>query len=287
MDSRRVVSLSANTSTEKQIYAALRLPGFAVGILVACLFAPVLTSQASAQPQSGLAACSRLQIDVEPQLWSPGCTSGYGYQDLHWEGWGSGSAKASGSATLNDCRPTCAEGTSYVYPANLVASGLASCPTQPGRYRQYTRVVASVLYPVNNSLGETAGWHSSTFPVDASDCNASLPVFEQGVGIVLEGEPERIDARRNIYPGSISGLDVWVVHSWRRWSHRRAVGHATYWWHTPDGSDFRHYRSRLILSGLRRCGTTYVYSRIRGIFVGAQPPGLGSSIAEKAYRTEC
>jgi hypothetical protein len=268
---------------------ALRPMAYTVAVTAAVLVLAVplgaFAHMERPRPSTGLAACSVMTLKVMPGFWSPGCTSGYGYLHLSWKGWGTKDALANGQVTLDDCNPSCAEGTTSVFPARLLAFHPKPCPPQPG-IRQYMRVRASTLLPAGTTFGE-AGWQHRTFMLNSSNCQVSLPVFEQGTGIVLEREPRSVDARRNIYPGSISGLDRWAVGRWRHWDHQRATGAATYWWHTPDGSNFRRFPSRLMLSGMRRCGGTYIYTRIRGVFLGAHPPHMGNVVSLRAYRAEC
>lgn len=120
----------------------------------------------------------------------------------------------------------------------------------------------------------------------AASPEARLPVFEQGTGVVLAERPSHVDARRNVRPGSISGLDGWSVR-WRRWGGRRATGRARYYWNSPDGSDVRTYPSRLSLERRRTCGRFMVYTRIRGTFTGETPPGMRRTVKLKAYPYPC
>jgi hypothetical protein len=58
--------------------------------------------------------------------------------ELRWEDWGKDVAVGAGTATANQCEPSCAEGSPKTYPgARLSASRLRSCP---GGDRQYTLV---------------------------------------------------------------------------------------------------------------------------------------------------
>jgi hypothetical protein len=56
---------------------------------------------------------------------------------LTWTGWGNTFAAAMGSASLNDCTPTCVAGHVHTYKIVLIANGLQTCPDGQ---RAYTKV---------------------------------------------------------------------------------------------------------------------------------------------------
>lgn len=113
-----------------------------------------------------------------------------------------------------------------------------------------------------------------------------LPTFEQGSGVILSLRPAHIDARRNVRPGSISGLDGWQVR-WRSWGGDVAVATGTYFWNSPDGSSIRRYPARVRVDQRRACGTYRIYDRIRGTFTGARPPGMPRTVTLRAYPYPC
>lgn len=65
----------------------------------------------------------------------------YSLAKLTWKGWGTVAAKATGSASANDCTPNCAAGHFHSYPVQIIADGLHAC----GRAKIYTRL--TMVYP--------------------------------------------------------------------------------------------------------------------------------------------
>ena len=246
----------------------------------------VFTAPASSSATTYLAQCSFGEGTEAPSAWSSGCLGGSAnFDSLSWSGWGAEGAVGNGQARPNDCEPDCARGTIYSYPVRMVAKGLRPCVAEPGN-SQYTSLETVINFPAGNPFGEAAGPHASTWRVDAANCTAEVPIFEQGVGVVLDRRPRYLEARRNIRPGSISGRDVWVIHKWLSFGGPRAVGKATYWWHTPDGSSFRHYRVRLVLDRLASCGSLHIYTRISGSFLRRRPPRMNRIVRKAPWRYE-
>jgi hypothetical protein len=241
---------------------------------------------AASPAETFLAECSGGAGAVAPSAWSSGCLGGSAnFDSLSWSGWGAEEAVASGQARPNDCDPDCARGTIYSYPARFVAKGLSPCLAEPGN-TQYTSLETVVEYPAGNPFNVTPGPHISVWPVDAANCTALVATFEQGTGIVLVERPKSLEARRNIRAPSFSGRDGWVIRKWLSFGGPRAVAEATYWWHTPDGSNFRHYRARLVLDRLGRCGSLHIYTRISGRFLGHKPPRLGRVVRKAPWHYE-
>jgi len=143
-----------------------------------------------------------------------------------------------------------------------------------------------VEFPPENELGQPPGWQASTWKVEAANCTALVAVFQQGIGVILERRPKVLEANRNINFPAFSGRDTWVIGKWLRFGGPRAVAKATYWWHTPDGSSFRHYKSRLVLSHLGSCGPLHIYTRITGHFIGRKPPGMPRVIGKAPVPAE-
>ncbi|HEX5448940.1 MAG TPA: hypothetical protein VFW85_02640 [Gaiellaceae bacterium] len=71
----------------------------------------------------------------------------YSLEKLKWKGWGTVAAKATGSASANDCTPNCAAGHFHSYPVQIIADGLQAC----GRAKIYTRL--TILYPGKRPAG--------------------------------------------------------------------------------------------------------------------------------------
>ena len=141
------------------------------------------------------------------------------------------------------------------------------------------QALAVVLFAVLGA--HSAGVQASTAsPVQVA-------TFEQGVGVVLSVRPTGLDARRNIRPGSISGLDRWSVDRWLSWRTKRAYATATYWWNTPDGRNVRGFRSRLILDRVKNCGPHRIYTRITGRFLGSRSPGMPTVLRYRTYKVNC
>jgi hypothetical protein len=145
-------------------------------LATAALIAAAQLTSAPAHARSPvlLAACSFYDLEYQPSTWSPGCVgSSPILQNLSWQGWSGPVAAAAGQVSLNDCEPSCAEGTSHLYPAQMTASRVRRCRDGGRLHRQYTRVRLSWEYPADNPFGEPAGWHSfglNPLRVDSSDC---------------------------------------------------------------------------------------------------------------------
>jgi hypothetical protein len=58
-----------------------------------------------------------------------------GVRKLRWTGWGTATARATGAAYANDCKPYCAAGRFHTYPAVLVAPGRNVCHGVPAYAR--------------------------------------------------------------------------------------------------------------------------------------------------------
>lgn len=63
--------------------------------------------------------------------------AGFRLTELLWQAWGAPVATATGTAVVNDCEPSCAEGTYRRYPVEASVTRLRRC--ENGR-RQYTRL---------------------------------------------------------------------------------------------------------------------------------------------------
>ena len=141
------------------------------------------------------------------------------------------------------------------------------------------QALAVVLFAVLGA--HSAGAQAST------SSPVRVATFEQGVGVALRVRPTRLDARRNIRPGSLSGLDGWSVDRWASWRSKRAYATAIYGWNTPDGRNVRRFRSRLILDRVKNCGPHRIYTRITGRFLGSRPPGMPTVLRYRTYKVNC
>jgi hypothetical protein len=74
----------------------------------------------------------------------------YGLVKLTWHAWGKRTATAKGTATANDCTPTCAAGHFHSYPATVSADRLEAC----GRAKVYMRL--TVVYRGKRPAGIAA-----------------------------------------------------------------------------------------------------------------------------------
>jgi hypothetical protein len=79
------------------------------------------------------------------------CADGnYSLSKLAWRGWGAATAKASGTATANDCTPNCAAGHFHSYRVMVTAGKRVAC----GRAKVYTRL--TLVYPGKRPAGIAA-----------------------------------------------------------------------------------------------------------------------------------
>jgi hypothetical protein len=63
-------------------------------------------------------------MEVQPKMITDsGDGSGY-VKNIVWTGWGSAQAVGTGTQEVNDCNPSCAQGTFTGYPAKLTLAGL-------------------------------------------------------------------------------------------------------------------------------------------------------------------
>ena len=73
---------------------------------------------------------------------------GSGYlKDLTWSGWGSATAQGAGILEVNDCNPSCAQGTDIGYAATITLSGLTPYGNQKQAYAVMAVVAPSAPFP--------------------------------------------------------------------------------------------------------------------------------------------
>ena len=63
--------------------------------------------------------------------------------DITWVGWGSTFAAGKGTATINDCKPSCVNGTGHNYPVVVILTGRQTC--RPGGQIAYARLTLAFL----------------------------------------------------------------------------------------------------------------------------------------------
>jgi hypothetical protein len=91
--------------------------GAGIGLAVLAL---ALATGAFAAPQTKAPKDCGLPR-VEPTRIVLGCADFSAYVNrIHWGHWGNGRARGHGKFRLNDCDPSCAQGTFHTYPAKVV-----------------------------------------------------------------------------------------------------------------------------------------------------------------------
>lgn len=81
--------------------------------------------------------------NVAPKSWDRGCT---GVNDLNstvWSNWGSARSSGVGTTTLNDCVPSCAQGTVTTARTRAVVSRIRRCRNGRGVLQRFTLVSGS------------------------------------------------------------------------------------------------------------------------------------------------
>lgn len=103
-------------------------------------------------------------LEREPRNWtSAGVGSSAYMEDLEWRGWGRRTATGTGTASNNDCEPSCAAGTRHYQPGKLVLSRPRRCGRSTTR-RVYTRAVYKRLATAEvDPFQEGPGWHRTVF----------------------------------------------------------------------------------------------------------------------------
>src|SRR4051812_40499632 len=92
------------------------------GLALAVIALAFVASAAGAQtPDATLpSSCSDQQV-APPRVILTCADGGFIAQDLAWTGWGGEQATANGTASVNTCVPSCAEGERETYPIVLTA----------------------------------------------------------------------------------------------------------------------------------------------------------------------
>ncbi|KAA5837056.1 hypothetical protein ABT337_27410 [Saccharopolyspora hirsuta] len=85
---------------------------------------------------AGLVNC--VEVGVRPTSLTLACAdANYVVEDLRWSSWGGAVAEADGTAVVNSCEPSCAEGVDLAYPVRVVLDQPRSCGLN---LTSYTRV---------------------------------------------------------------------------------------------------------------------------------------------------
>lgn len=122
---------------------------------VAAMTAVVLPASAAPSPRTGAAASSArtavtqdpvvvvdcfAQAQMRPSEYLLACGDGNNrLVGLRWETWGPGSATATGTDMVNDCRPYCAAGRFHAYPVRVTLSNPQAWPDHPD-LRRFTTI---------------------------------------------------------------------------------------------------------------------------------------------------
>jgi hypothetical protein len=96
---------------------------------------PVVAAAVCTVPADGCAQSGGAQyMEAKPaKITVSGDGSGY-VDSLAWTGWGTARATATGSLHVNDCNPSCAQGTYTAYPATVTLAGLKEYQTGMSGY---------------------------------------------------------------------------------------------------------------------------------------------------------
>jgi hypothetical protein len=101
------------------------------------------TTRAARPRQFVVLNCANRGV-IRPRSFQLACADGNDYLSrLHWQAWGQGYATATGTQTMNDCQPSCAQGKFHSYPIRVIFWGGEAVSGHPGEQR-YTMV--TLLY---------------------------------------------------------------------------------------------------------------------------------------------
>jgi Protein kinase domain len=79
---------------------------------------------------TGSSRCGQTQMVVMPASYGLSADGSGFLTGLTWQGWGQPTAVATGTLKVDNCVPTCAQGTYRRYPATVTVTGLKSAPTE-------------------------------------------------------------------------------------------------------------------------------------------------------------
>jgi len=126
-------------------------------LAIAALSLAILAESAAAQqPGVRLPDCgsSAYGGKIAPVQWDRGCTGVADLLQMQWTGWGGTTATGAGLTQLNDCEPSCAEGTVIEYPVRAAVTDKRSCKDAEGRVASYyTSIRISFELPEGTPFG--------------------------------------------------------------------------------------------------------------------------------------
>jgi hypothetical protein len=112
------------------------LPTITLPVLGLAYRSPQIMSDGSQQVVIG---CQGSSV-VMPRTFTLACADGNDYlSNLSWTAWRAAYASATGTQTMNDCMPTCVQGTFHTYPVNVVFWGSAPV-TGNSTQRRYSMI---------------------------------------------------------------------------------------------------------------------------------------------------
>jgi hypothetical protein len=114
---------------------------FSAAAALAAAAVPALAAQPhQAAPAAGVVLNCSSQAQTRPGAYLVDCGDGGNYlAGLHWTGWGTDTATATGSDNVNDCRPNCAAGAFHPYPVTVTLARPAPWAGHSGTNR-YTQL---------------------------------------------------------------------------------------------------------------------------------------------------
>jgi hypothetical protein len=122
---------------------SMKITGVALfGAALAAAAAPALAapSHPTRTPTAAVVLDCSGKAQTQPGTYLVDCGDGNNYvTDLHWTGWGTDTATATGSDHANDCQPNCAAGAFHQFPATVTLTKPEPWAGHPGSSR-YTRL---------------------------------------------------------------------------------------------------------------------------------------------------
>ncbi|MEU3312627.1 hypothetical protein ACGFY6_17790 [Streptomyces sp. NPDC048387] len=113
-----------------------RKAGLVCAVAALAAMAAPASAQAPADPYPVVVVDCFSAAQVRPEEYILACGDGNNrLVDLHWRTWGAGTAVATGTDMVNDCRPDCASGRFRPYPVTVTLSAPRPWPTHAGVQR--------------------------------------------------------------------------------------------------------------------------------------------------------
>jgi hypothetical protein len=79
---------------------------------------------------TGTSRCGQAQMVAIPATYGLSADGSFFLTGLTWQGWGQPATVATGTLNVNNCVPSCYQGTWRKYPATVTVTGLESTPTE-------------------------------------------------------------------------------------------------------------------------------------------------------------